>query len=381
MTLSFPQTKNNSQGLSLTAPLFSGEKMQNTYPDYYKEFSCIADKCPDTCCAGWEIVVDEASLEKYSNLDGGYAQKIRSLIAVDEDGDSIFTPCKSRCPFLLDSGLCEMYIELGHDFLCRTCRQFPRHITYFGARTETGISLSCPEAARIIMKDSDPITFSTEEVHAEIMPTAIDPTLYFTLVETRKTAINILQNRKFSIEKRITAFLELSSEIQFLIRKNRLDETKEICKKDYLNSVYEIGSHSDKKRTLAKYFEDFRSLEMLDDSWKTKLDKAEKSAPANPVGYEWEHEHLMIYFVFRYLMTAAFDGDLLSKAKFAAVSYIIISRLQAENPDDKTARITAMQKYSKEVEHSMLNMDKLTSSIRKSRFYSIDNLINILSEE
>ena len=36
-----------------------GGKMLNTVPDYYKKFSCIADKCPDTCCAGWEIVVDD----------------------------------------------------------------------------------------------------------------------------------------------------------------------------------------------------------------------------------------------------------------------------------------------------------------------------------
>ncbi len=355
--------------------------MLNTYPAYYKKFSCIADKCPDTCCAGWEIVVDGESLEKYKSLGGAYAEKIRSLISVDSDGDSIFTPSVSRCPFLLDNGLCEMYIELGHDFLCRTCRQFPRHVTYFGARKETGISLSCPEAARIIMANPEPITFLTEEEHADIMPTAIDPSLYFTLIEARKTAINILQNRKFPTEKRISAFLELSAETQALIKGNRLSEIKDICKKDFLNSNYNIGSHSDKSKALAKYFEDFKNLEMLDESWINKLEAAEKSSPAKPDGYEWEYEHLMIYFVFRYFMTAVFDGDLLTKSKFAAVSYIIISRLQAEAVNDKQARITAMQKYSKEVEHSQLNMDKLLSSMKKSRFYSIDNLINILSEE
>ena len=25
--------------------------MEITRPDYYKEFSCIAGACPDTCCA------------------------------------------------------------------------------------------------------------------------------------------------------------------------------------------------------------------------------------------------------------------------------------------------------------------------------------------
>ncbi|MBE6783732.1 MAG: hypothetical protein E7536_06940 [Ruminococcaceae bacterium] len=23
-------------------------------PQYFDEFTCIADKCPDTCCIGWE---------------------------------------------------------------------------------------------------------------------------------------------------------------------------------------------------------------------------------------------------------------------------------------------------------------------------------------
>ena len=355
--------------------------MTNTFPSYYKKFTCIADKCPDTCCAGWEIVVDPESLERYNNLRGAYADKIRSLISVDSDGDRIFASNNNRCPFLLENGLCEMYCEMNHDALCRTCRQYPRHITYFGARLETGISLSCPEAARIIMENPEPIKFETEEIQADIMPTAIDPALYFTLIETRKTAINILQNRKFPINKRICAFLELSSEIQYLIRKNILSEAKEICKKDYLNENCRIGSHSDKNKALAKYFEDFKSLEMLDKSWKNKLESAEKSTPSTPAEYEWEYEHLLIYFVFRYLMTAVFDGDLLTKSKFAAVSYIIISRLQAQAVNDKQARITAMQKYSKEIEHSQLNMDKLLSTIKKSRFYSIDNLINILSEE
>lgn len=34
-----------------------------TYPDYYKKFNCIADKCPDTCCGKWQIVIDDDSLE------------------------------------------------------------------------------------------------------------------------------------------------------------------------------------------------------------------------------------------------------------------------------------------------------------------------------
>lgn len=354
--------------------------MINTYPSYYKKFACIADKCPDTCCAGWEIVVDTESLEHYKNLSESYGEKIRSLIAVDGDGDSIFSPRNNRCPFLLENGLCEMYINLGHDALCRTCRQFPRHITYFGARVETGISLSCPEAARLIMDSPDPIAFETEEIHGSILPTAIDPEMYFTLFEARKTAINIIQNRIFSIERRICAFLLFSREISPLIRKKRFKEAREICKSDFLCSQKPDFSKSRAKRALQKYFDDFKSLEMLDPAWASSLKEAENARFPEADGFEWEYEHLMIYFVFRYFMTAVFDGDLLTKAKFAAVSFIVIRRLQAGCPGEKIARVRAMQKYSKEVEHSAQNMEFLRLSMKKSRFYSVENLINILSD-
>lgn len=78
--------------------------MKNTFPSYYKNFKCIADKCPDTCCAGWEIVADGESLARYEKLTGDFADKIRSCLSVDEDGDTVFTPVDNRCPFCLKAG-------------------------------------------------------------------------------------------------------------------------------------------------------------------------------------------------------------------------------------------------------------------------------------
>ena len=39
-------------------------------PDYYNEFKCIAENCPDTCCAGWQIVIDEESMKKQLEIAG-----------------------------------------------------------------------------------------------------------------------------------------------------------------------------------------------------------------------------------------------------------------------------------------------------------------------
>lgn len=38
-------------------------------PEYYDEFSCIASRCKDSCCAGWEIDIDEESYEYYRNVE------------------------------------------------------------------------------------------------------------------------------------------------------------------------------------------------------------------------------------------------------------------------------------------------------------------------
>ena len=46
--------------------------MLYTIPDYYHEFSCIAGECEDTCCAGWQIVADEAALKKYKKVTGSF---------------------------------------------------------------------------------------------------------------------------------------------------------------------------------------------------------------------------------------------------------------------------------------------------------------------
>ena len=50
--------------------------MRYKKPKYYPDFQCIAGSCPDTCCAGWQIVIDEESLEKYSNINSDFGTRL-----------------------------------------------------------------------------------------------------------------------------------------------------------------------------------------------------------------------------------------------------------------------------------------------------------------
>ena len=135
--------------------------MEITRPDYYKEFSCIAGACPDTCCAGWQIVIDDKSLKKYKRVKGTFRNRLHNDIDWKE---KVFRQYEKRCAFLNEDSLCDIYSEVGKRMLCDTCRKYPRHIEEFEGLREYSLSLSCPEAAKILLGRREKVTFQTAEV-------------------------------------------------------------------------------------------------------------------------------------------------------------------------------------------------------------------------
>ena len=128
-------------------------------PDFYDSFKCIASKCSDTCCVGWEIDVDEASQEAYRNVSGVFGDRLRSYI---EDGHFKLLP-HDRCPFLDRENLCEIYRNLGEGALCDICREHPRFVEVYGDIMERGLGLCCEEAARLLLAGEGPLSFVNEE--------------------------------------------------------------------------------------------------------------------------------------------------------------------------------------------------------------------------
>ena len=136
--------------------------MKVRVPNYFNEFKCIASECEDTCCAGWEIVIDDETHKCYENVEGEFGEILRSKI-VESDGENIFLLNNGNCSFLNEKKMCEIYINLGEDHLCYTCQQFPRYTEEFLDLKEVGLSLSCPEAARIILRKAENTTFNLSE--------------------------------------------------------------------------------------------------------------------------------------------------------------------------------------------------------------------------
>ncbi len=124
-------------------------------PRYYKEFKCIADQCRHNCCIGWEIDIDDDTLEKYCALSGAQGDRIRGGIETGADGAHFALSADGKCPQLDSRGLCRIISTLGEGYLCDICREHPRFYNTVGGRMECGVGAVCEEAARLILSAED----------------------------------------------------------------------------------------------------------------------------------------------------------------------------------------------------------------------------------
>lgn len=188
--------------------------MRYTKPHYYDTFQCLAGACPDTCCAGWQIYIDEESLERYEQVKGTFGNRVANSIDWEEGS---FLQCKRRCAFLNEENLCDLYAELGQDSLCDTCRMYPRHIEEFDGLREMTLSLSCPEAARMMLTCQEPVqllSWETEEEETSFEEDEMDYLLFTRLEDAREVMFSILQDRSLDIEVRMAQVLALAEEMQ-----------------------------------------------------------------------------------------------------------------------------------------------------------------------
>jgi len=383
--------------------------MKIRVPKYLNKFKCIADKCEDTCCAGWEIVIDEETYDYYENLSGSFGEGLRNEM-VNDGEDNIFVLKNGNCAFLNENKLCDIYNELGEDSLCYTCKKYPRYMEEFGNLREIGISLSCPEAARIILGDSNKVEFELSENDEFITSyNDIDAMLFIELMQCRNIFFNILQNRSIDLNIRAAIILDFAKEVQDKIDEDDLTSLKTI-KERYMdkNFINKTSSDLDKNinnkeqwyNDMEEYFHVFKSLKHINNNDPLGLDKVLsfiKSSAENKDIYldkykefknfykdnMYKFENILVYFVFRYFMKAVFDYDVTAKVKTAVVSYLVIKQLcvvrwieSGELSDEDMVDIS--HTYSKDIEHLEENIDTLAEIFKTNPVFKEDRIINIL---
>lgn len=316
--------------------------MKIVKPTFYKNFKCIAGDCPDSCCQGWEVDADSDSLEYYKTLDNSLEikKRIDSVLSKDEFDNTIFTLApKKRCPFLNDENLCDMHIAIGGEHTPYTCRTFPRFIYDFGATREIGISFSCPVASDM-MYNTESFDFETD-INSDL-PTLndIDAEKYFLLYKGRAEAYKIAKDKNKSIRERLNDLLDLGVLLQEKL------------------FPYDEGGDD------IAFFDVFKNPELINPEWKEKVE----NFSLKQVSDTQSNENILMYFLYKYLMQAVYDNDVLSKIKMAVLGVLINTYF---GEDSWTVHL-----WSKETEHSQYNMDRYKKLLKNADCLSVDELKN-----
>ena len=311
--------------------------MEVYYPKYYNDFSCIAAQCPDSCCKEWDVDVDPEAAAFYRNLPGALGDRLRQVLRDTEDG-TVMTIEDGRCPMWRQDGLCQIHAELGHDALCKVCREFPRIRHDYGSFTELGLELSCPEAARLILS-APSAEFVRRSAPGGDAP-EYDTDAMDILRRTRGDFLAFLDTSSLPFPHVLAVLLLYAHEVQ-----DELDGgapailEAESCLADAARFAKQ-GNPQD----LQGFFLD---LEILTPEWKRRLN----SKAVQPL---WEHRHkaLLRYFLCRYWLQAVADYDILCRAKLAITSCLLIGFLGGNLVD--TAQL-----FSKEIENDPDNIEAI----------------------
>lgn len=137
--------------------------MLTIYPDYYKQFTCIAGSCPITCCQEWKIYVDDTTKHNWKTLSApdsmdADGRKLSSYITKKDGEDVIRLLPVHRCPFLTDNKLCCLVQTYGDSVLSETCTLFPRELHTFSTHKEASLMPCCP-AVIDLWQQADAIGF------------------------------------------------------------------------------------------------------------------------------------------------------------------------------------------------------------------------------
>ena len=328
--------------------------MELSYPSYYKTFTCIADLCPDSCCHEWDVQVDEKSAARYRSMEGALGDALREHL-YDEDGETYLRNINGRCPMWRADGLCRIQAEQGHEALCTVCQQFPRLRHDYGDFMELGLELSCPEAARLIL--TSPLEWVTETVPGGEEP-EYDGEIMEILKRSRPRALELLEDDTYTVAERLRLLLMFGYHIQAVI------DGAEPAPFDPASALAEAAQFAGAGdgAALAEYY---RSLELLTDRWREKLD-----APADP---RWEEGLCRIaqYAVLRHWYQAVSDWDLSCRVKMLLSGCALIARLPGTLADNA-------QLWSKEIENSTENLDALLDGAYTEAALTDANLLGLL---
>ncbi len=226
-------------------------------PQYMKNFKCIGPNCQDNCCIGWDVDIDKKTFKKYKKVRDGELTRLFNkhvhhnpfAYSNEIDFGKVKLLKNKKCPFLNDNRLCRIQLKLGEEYLSNVCSTYPRIINKLNDVFEYSATVSCPEAARLILLNPKGICFVQEEgietrniindsFNTHESSYGETPIKY--LEELRSFTIWVLQDRRHLLWERLLVLGYFFEKLQHHINKNLIDEIPELL--DSYRAMIKTGS-------------------------------------------------------------------------------------------------------------------------------------------
>ncbi len=285
----------------------------------FNGFTCKMGECNKSCCALWQISVDKKTLKKYKKVKGEFSQRIKD--GVDFNSSSLCLKDR-RCAFLNKDNLCDVIINLGKEYLSEICTVHPKFISSLKGYTEVGVGIACEEGARLLL-----------EFDGIIAP-ALSPNV----------------KKLKGVEKEIIIFRQTLLQIIYgnASIKEKIEKLLSLLNLD-VNAFISLP-----------YYDLMRDMEVLDSDWMERI----KFFNGISLDIEEEKEtlNLLVYFIYRHLITAVDKLDLKSKTLFSIFSTLAIHNIYINSKKvqkDIPLLTEIARDYSAEIEYSEENLFSL----------------------
>ncbi len=333
----------------------------------FDDFHCIADQCPKSCCEGWQIVIDPDSYQTYQEYSGPFKERLENGI---DHRELSFLQYGKRCSMLSESGLCDMQSSIGEAYLCRTCREYPRHLEDFLDLREYSLSLSCPEAVRMMMDPTFHFDYSDCADDTLDDPEEFedfDPLLFDELLFARKRMMAIAKDRAKPLSLRMEEIAGGARALQDLYDQGDIFAMDQVS----FTLADDPGLHG---QTLSDTYmlsslDLLLELETLEDGWPDTLHRTRSYWRSHPaISQAWDtsladdtlsgvFENLLLSLLFTYVCGSIYDGQIYARTMIAIMSVKWMWLIHTASPALSLQETIYL--FSREVEHSDLNINAL----------------------
>ncbi len=379
--------------------------------EIFSDFSCIGSSCPFTCCAGWAIIIDPDTDAYYKSVTGAFGDRLTANI--NRNNDKLVSFIRTRdgnCPFLNKENLCDIYICLGEEHLCYTCKTYPRYNFISGDIVFSGVSISCPEVARFYLSHLQPLQIDyTEDNTPTPCETDIDWNLFNYSVRVFTECISIAQTRSLTISERIASLFLFISEFQS--QTDAQEDPSELIQYFSNTSAYaeilkdtciyqiDLESKVNFGFELMNFFKKVDSFEKLlpevselykyykHECTSIELAKIQSATDAlrNPEEQIWQ-EQLLAYVLYRYFMQGFSNRDFYNQFLTPLVLIFLFSTnvmmltfIQKGTMPSFENKLMIIARISRIIEHSSNICDRAMNCLRKKGMLDLLALLKLIS--